>query len=431
MPILADNFNFLMPVIFLLVLFFIVKPPKTMPIYLVSLIGALLTFSLGFVKTQDFIMVINTCWDAIITLIGLMIISVNLQANKYFEWVSYVILKMSRQNGYILLILLSVLTSFIAAILANDGAVLIMTPLTFAITKMLNFKDKTAFAYLFTVGFLCDAASTPLLASNLTNILFADAFSINYINYARNMLIPTLIVIIATISFMLFIFNHHIPQHINLKDSKYNDVCSTKIIITSSLILLSLILGFIIASFYKLQAAIVVVPISLILASFNINQKIISLTTTVRKIDWSIVIFAISLFIIIVGLYNSGNLEFIKSFLNYHHKKNILNSFSIEIFLSIISSLFNNLPACLVSIISLKHLNLPINELDYVSYIAIFGTNIGSKLLPYGSLSTMLWLDMIKEEGYSLGWKSYFIYSIPVTILCLILSILTLSIFIG
>ncbi len=415
------SLNIIMPILFLLVLYFVIKPPKLLSIAAVSGFGSLLTILLGFVKLNDLNLVITTCWDAILTLIGLMLISINLEANGYFTWLAKGILKLAKNNGFYLLILLSLLTSITAAILANDGAVLIMTPLTFAITKVLNLKNKTAFVYLFTVGFLCDAASTPLLASNLTNILIADAFSINYLAYARKMLLPTIAIIISTLGVILLIFKSNIPHKFDSPETIYTHNLPISTIIFSSLILIALLLEFILASFFCLPIAFIVIPSALILAIFNHKFKYLSYYTMAKKIDWSIIIFALSLFIIIVGLFNSHYLDFIKTFFYLHKRTSLANNFSLEIFLSILSSIFNNLPACLISIITLKHLDLTNVELNNIAYISIFGTNIGSKLLPYGSLSTMLWLDILKEHGYGIGWKTYFIYSIPLTIICLII----------
>jgi len=83
----------------------------------------------------------------------------------------------------------------------------------------------------------------------------------------------------------------------------------------------------------------------------------------------------------------------------------------------------NNLPTAMIMDISLNH----INNLKMV-YANIIGTNIGAKITPFGTLSTLLWIHMLKQKNIKVTFKDYFKYAMIVSILTLISTLLSLKI---
>lgn len=83
------------------------------------------------------------------------------------------------------------LTTAVAALLANDGAVLMLTPI-FARLLMKSHTDRRLqLPYIFVVGFFADAMSGLFVPSNLTNIIIADANGLSIARVALWMALPT------------------------------------------------------------------------------------------------------------------------------------------------------------------------------------------------------------------------------------------------
>src|SRR5205823_2427970 len=77
---------------------------------------------------------------------------------------------------------------------------LILTPIVAELAAALAFTEAQTIAYLFAVGFLCDALSTLLPTSNLTNILMVDGLRINAGTFFAHMLLPTVtLFVVATV----------------------------------------------------------------------------------------------------------------------------------------------------------------------------------------------------------------------------------------
>lgn len=91
------------------------------------------------------------------------------------------------------MLFLLIFVFFLSAFFANDGAILIITPIIIALFS--TFKDCKNHAFilsyfLFSLSFLFDASSNALVISNLTNIITANYFKIEFLEFAKNMFLP-------------------------------------------------------------------------------------------------------------------------------------------------------------------------------------------------------------------------------------------------
>ena len=232
--------------IFLFTLVLVIWQPRGLGIGWSASLGAILALLTGVVHLGDIPVVWQIVWNATATFIAVIIISLLLDESGFFEWAALHVARWGNGRGRLLFTWIVLLGAMVAALFANDGAALILTPIVIAMLLALGFSRGATLAFIMAAGFIADTASLPLIVSNLVNIVSADFFKLGFSEYAAVMVPVNLAAIAATLVMLHLFFRKDIPAVYDvslLKEPKdaIRDVNTFK---TGWLVLVLLLVGF-------------------------------------------------------------------------------------------------------------------------------------------------------------------------------------------
>jgi arsenical pump membrane protein len=147
----------------------------------------------------------------------------------------------------------------------------------------------------------------------------------------------------------------------------------------------------------------------------------------ILKTPWHIFIFAFSMYLVVFGLRNVNLTGLIIELIKEPVSANLSNGVLIMgALLTVMSNLFNNLPSVMLGTITVTQMGLEQQYLQ-VAYLAnILGSDIGSLILPSGTLASLIWMHILKQNEIPVTWKQYISVTILIIPVGLLISLLSL-----
>ena len=399
--------------IFAITLTLVIFQPRGLQIGTSAILGAIAALVLGVVSFGDVITVTEIVWDATLAFIGIIILSMVLDEIGFFEWCAIKMAKLSKGNGHLMFVYALLLGSFVAALFANDGAALILTPILLAKMKILKLNVRTIVAFLLAGGFMSDAASLPFVFSNLTNIVTANYFDIGFLEYLQNMIVPYIVSTLITIAFLWLVLRKDIPKSVDITLLKNPDnVLKSKTLFLFSWFFLALLLaGYFIGDAYGLPVSVFALGGGLLFLAIASYTKNARAWLTIKTAPWQVVWFSIGLYIVVYGLKNAGLTDYLASVLvDLNTQGDFVAIVGTGFIAAFLSAIMNNMPTIMIMDIALVDVGN-----SALVYANIIGCNLGPKMTPFGSLATLLWLHVLSQKGVKIGFWEYSKFGLLVT----------------
>lgn len=393
--------------------------PRGLGIGWSATLGAVVALLSGVVHIGDIPVVWQIVWNATAAFIAIIIISLLLDEAGFFEWAALHVARWGGGKGRLLFALIILLGAAVAALFANDGAALILTPIVMAMLLALGFSPAATLAFVMAAGFIADAASLPLVVSNLVNIVSADFFNIGFNDYAAVMVPVNIVAIIASLAVLSIYFRRSIPARYDVNQLKQpneaiRDVATFRF---GWVVLALLLVGFFGLEPLGVPVSAVAAAGALLLLVVAARGHVISTRKVIREAPWQIVVFSLGMYLVVYGLRNQGLTEHIARLLDYFAQGGVWGAaFGTGFLTALLSSAMNNMPTVLVGALSIDATNATGVVRDAMIYANVIGSDLGPKVTPIGSLATLLWLHVLARKGMTITWGYYFKVGIVLTV---------------
>lgn len=421
---------FLAGAIFVLTLVLVIWQPKGLSIGWSAVIGAALALLTGVVHFGDITAVWQIVWNATATFIAVIIISLLLDESGFFEWAALHVSRWGGGKGRLLFTYSVLLGAAVAALFANDGAALILTPVVIAMLLALGFSPGATLAFVMAAGFIADTSSLPLIVSNLVNIVTADFFKLGFSEYASVMMPVNMASVAATLVMLHFFFRKDIPFAYDMAKLKVpreaiRDVRTFK---AGWLVLCLLLTGFFALEPLGVPVSLVAAVAAFILWLVARKGQVIDTRKVLKGAPWQIVTFSLGMYLVVYGLRNAGLTDYLSSALNGFAEHGVWGAtFATGFLTAFLSSVMNNMPTVLVGALSIDGSTAEGVVKEAMIYANIIGCDLGPKITPIGSLATLLWLHVLAQKNITISWSNYFRVGVVMTLPVLFVTLAALA----
>ncbi|HEY8742669.1 MAG TPA: SLC13 family permease [Chloroflexota bacterium] len=403
--------------IFVLALLGILLRPRDLSEAVFALIGGVLMLAIGVVSPAQAAQKLAANWNVFLFFLGLFTISSIADLAGIFDWLADRAARLSGGSARRLLINIFLLGALVSAVLSNDATVHMLTPVVLTLVTRLGLPARP---YVFACAFIANAASFTLPVSNPVNIVVLTAFPLPLPAYLAHLL-PAALASIA-INLLVFLLLFRRDLHGRFVPDQVGDaeiVQQFPVLFRSVAGWLAVtVVVYVLASIREFPLGLVAALSGIGLVALALGFRRLSWARLGREVSWPLFGLVAGLLVLIQGLENVGVTPLLARLLLIGGHGTRAGAFASVATAAVGSNIMNNLPATFVLTATIGH--VPDTTLRSVlAYGTIIGADLGPNITVVGSLSTMLWLLILRRRDVEVSAVDYIKLGAPVTPLML------------
>jgi len=390
---------FLSLAVFGLTIIGIIWRPRRQSEALIVCVGALAMILVGGLPIGEAFNALGKNLNVLGFFLGLMTVAAIAESVGLFDAITEKTVALSHGSGRRMLLIVFGVGIVITSLLSNDATALMLTPVVFLLVRRLNVDP---LPYVFACAFIANAASFLLPVANPVNLLAVDAFDLRLGDYLAHLLIPSLIVIGVTVGLFLYFFRKETA--VSFKTDSLPTKVNNKHLIRPVVLTLGLIaLGYVIFSLNGWPLSIPVLVGAFVLLITGLSMRAIKWPDISSSVSWSILPFVAGLTVLVQGLESTGVTQHLAEFFtNVVGHGQLPAALATSFGTAAGSNLMNNWPMMMVSVTTLSGIPDTVAANPGLPYQAIIGAALGPNIAVLGSLSSMLWLVLLRRRGLNI-----------------------------
>jgi arsenical pump membrane protein len=358
-----------------------------------TMLAAIAMLALGLVTPHEALAAVLSGKNTLLFLLSLLALSLLIGKSGFFDWAAIRCARIANGDAHSLYRNAFVAGGIITAILSLDTTAVMLTPVMLALVKRL--KVPTA-PYILLCAFVANVGSLLLPISNLTNLLFADAFHQTFAAFAARMILPQIVALVTTYAILRWHFRRDLPSTFSTESlpEPASVVPNRPYFLVCIIVLVAVLVGYFLAPLLGLEPYVFAFAASAVLLPAGMANGRVHIRF-VRELAWDLFPFVIGLFIAVQGLENLGIVGIFSRGLarmSPGSPQMLLIAAGATAFAS---NIVNNLPAALIA----RSVLLGAHAHTGTMLAALIGSNVGPMITPFGSLATMLVLALARRDG--------------------------------
>jgi arsenical pump membrane protein len=359
--------------------------------------------------------------------LGMMALTRLAEEGLVFDRMAMAAARLARGGSRRLFLNVFLLGTVISTFLTNDATALILTPVVYALVTRLRL-DPLPFAFACT--FIADTASMTLPVSNPINIILGQRFpDLTLGGFLHYILLPSLAAIAINIVAFTFIFRRTLAASFTVPTpTETPSAEAARAFRVAVIVLLLVALAFVAVSLSHSSWVGVVAMIGAgVLLLATALQGRLQWRRLAGGISWGVFPFIAGMFLLVRGIEHQGATHQLGLLLARLAGHGTMQTAVVTTFFSAIgSNVINNVP--MVAVMGSAIPSAPGASHPALVYGTLVGCDLGPNLTIVGSLSTLIWLLLLRKRGVEVSSLDYAKLGIIVTPIMLLVSGLLLGV---
>ena len=411
----------------ILLLAYIAIGLEKIPKAVVALLAAGAVFLLKLLSFDKVVSSID--FNVIFLLIGMMIIVHITSHTGLFQWIAIKSAKAVNGKPLALLIVFSLVSAILSALLDNVTTVLLLGPVTLLITQSLRLDP---LPFMISEALASNIGGTATLIGDPPNIMIGSAAGLNFLDFIVNLSPVVLVIIVFFLITIGLIFRKQLrstpeltARVMRLDESKA--ITNPKLLYKSLAVIVAVIIGFLLHGVFKYEPG----EIAIAGAAVLLLLKGGSPEKTLSEVDWSTIIFFAGLFIVVGATEQAGLIDMLSNgLIHLTGGKLALTAIVLLWGSAFLSSFLDNIPyvATMIPLVTkLIHSmattsTVPNTELEFIWWALALGACLGGNGTLVGASANLVLTGISGKSGYPISFMRFTKYGFPIMIGTLIIS---------
>ncbi len=408
----------------------------------VAVAGAVVMLLTGLVSQQEALHghgeIGGVDWNTIFLLIGMMIIVNIMRQTGVFEWVAIKSAKLGRGHPVAIMILLSVATALLSAVLDNVTTVLLTVPAALLVCEALSINPVPMLMFIILSS---NIGGTATLIGDPPNIIIGSAAHLTFLDFLRVDLPAVVLAMVAfALTVKLVMGKHlHVTEEHRRLVAQFNEseaITDRKLLRRSLLVFGLTLVGFCLHSVLHLEmATIAMTGAALMLIFYREGPE-----EALRDVEWPTIFFFIGLFIMVSALVKAGIVTLLgTAVLNLTAGNLAVMTLFVLWFSALASGLIGNVPftATMTALLHSMAASLHPEATDFAVaahapnvyplwWALSLGACLGGNFTLVGAAANLVGAGISARAGHPISFARFMRYGVPITLQGLLISSLWL-----
>ncbi|MGI8533385.1 MAG: SLC13 family permease [Candidatus Limnocylindrales bacterium] len=386
---------------------------------LIALLGGLLVVALGVIDQEEAFAAID--FNVIFLLAGMMVLAGGLSQTGFFEYVAGHAIHLSKGEPFRLLIILSLVTAGLSALLDNVTTVVLLTPVTLSMARTLRVSP---FPYLISQILASNIGGTATLIGDPPNILIGSAAGLDFADFLLNLAPVVLVIMVAFLVIMRVVFARSMEDDADRLDvlAELDPAAAIKdrrLMFRALAVLGLTIAGFLAHSAIGLEAA----TVALLGATTLMIVGPLDPHAALRDIEWNTLFFFVGLFMLVEAVVNVGIVGGVADALATAAGGRLdLTAIGLLWLSALASAVVDNIPYTATAIPVVERLIESGLEALPLWWSLALGACLGGNLTIVGASANIVVANLAARDGHPITFMRFFRYGSGVVLASLLIS---------